>query len=294
MTNPINQISINGETTTFLNFANTVLMAGDYDRDNFSDLLTSHLGVQGILWNNSTGQLGDTAFRLRFPTPWETLTGDVSQATTNNIGNARIGFNLFNVAGFYSPGINTTNGTGSNRIQFDGLNSPNRLFAVINNYSVVGVFSTPTRELSNFFYAGWLKDGQFVGSQFPRNCIWYSNVSLGGGTTNSRKMRPLEENLTTFRVLLEENPTLDCQSFTADADSTDVIVRDSVYPNLYVGKMWNVMVLPGSAVTGNIYKNLGVDPDTGIVETDQKAYWLCCGVWGSGKLGMRVWTDGVA
>lgn len=300
MTNLVNQITINGETTTFLNYINPVVAGESPGLAGITQLLTAHFGNDRTKWTQDGSNL---AWAIRWPVSWETKIGTIAAPTRagfvgeNGVGNAR-GV----ILAAYSTGLGragTSNTTGTEFISdFPGRwgnysNSPasyQMIFAVVNNYGIAlracvnNTLTGLTHDTSGFMYQGWLKDGVYAGSQYPRNYVGYGVATFA---------RVTQELLTTKTNLMVQNPALSCSIATPGANSTDIIVRDSTAPNNYIGKLWNMMVLPSTAVVGKIYKNTGIDPDTGVVETDQKAFWLCIGTWGTDKIGMRVWTDNI-
>ena len=297
MTNLINQITINGELTTFLNYVNPVTK-GVFNNglSSITSLLLTHFGDNRNIWTNGS----QYAWAVRFPVAWETKTGTIAVPSYPNFagvdgaGNSRITF-----CPFYSTAILRANSTNANttttvdlRARWGNyLNAPSShqmIFAVVNNYSIA-IKSFPSNTMSDtstssWVVYGWAKQGVYTGLQYPRNLVALSD---------SDRQRVTQEELTTATSLLDGNPTLSCAVSTPGANSTDVIIRDSTAPNNYIGKLWNMMVLPSSAVVGRIYKNTGIDPDTGVVETDQKAFWVCVGSFGTNKIGMRVWTENI-
>jgi len=292
MTDLINQITINGETTTFLNYVNPVVPVVNCGVPGVDTLLETHLGPKGPLWNSQT--IVSTQYRfIKFPVPWETITGDVGASMLSSGSrlstNTRCTITYTSVA---NGGLNSTSTTNATSIEVkNNLMAYDRVFGVINNHCLVlARTSSDTRaNITDFIYVGWAKEGQYTGTQFPRNLIG----TVTSTSTGPVLARVLQENLTTTQGLLSSNPTLSCLIPTASADSSDVIIRDSTAPNNYIGKLWNMMILPSTAVVGKIYKNTGIDPDTGVVETDQKAFWMCVGSWGTDNIGMRVWTENI-
>jgi hypothetical protein len=296
MTNLINQISINGETTTFLNYIDPVVKGEVPGRAGITQLLTAHFGDDRTKW---TQDGGDYAWAIRWPVPWETKTGTIAApsragfAGVDGVGNARSVLAPYYVTTTArigtGNGINASYITTSTSSWGNYANAPSSyqmIFGVVNNYSIcIKAFANnqvDTSEPYTMGYQGWLKEGVYSGLQYPRNYVFWDLTA---------SQRVAQENLTTATNVSRQNPTLSCSVATPSANSTDVIIRDSTAPNNYIGKLWNMMILPSTAVVGKIYRNTGIDPDTGQVETDQKAYWMCVGTWGTDKIGMRVWTD---
>ena len=283
MTNLINQISINGETTTFLNYVNPVVGGESIVQDATAWVTFFQQQLTSLRFVRSTNNY----YNLRFNTSFETLTGQV--ASFNGLAtNARYCFRL----GGDIRRADATNGTVQSEVPIGGYATwyyRDYAFAVINNNSLtMAFFGDSGRSTSvNWMSAGWLKDGQYSGLNYPRN---FYNIG-DREDADLTAFRITRENLATLTSVSTQNPTLSCSVATPGANSTDVIIRDSSAPNNYIGKLWNMMVLPSTAVVGKIYRNTGIDPDTGQVETDQKAYWMCVGSWGTDKIGMRVWTE---
>ena len=291
MTNLINQAIINEQTTTFLNYVNSLEGGQSCGKSGIVSLITTQLGTIGTRWNTGSS---NSVFDIRFPAPWETFTGSISTNLSFRVSdNSRV------LAVFIDGAVNmsllnsaNTQNAGSTKIGTYLSRSINAsysfYFGCINNYSMaVAVFNSIARTTCYWQYVGWLKNPQFATSSglFPRNCVWVDSADY--------RIRVATENTTNSQTPLSQNPSLSCSVTTPGANSTDVIWQDSVSPNNYIGQLWNMMILPSSAQVGKIYKNTGVDPDTGIVETDQKAFWMCVGSWGTDKIGMRVWTEGI-
>jgi hypothetical protein len=285
MTDLINQITINGKTTNFLNYINPAASGESFLNTNavWASLFTAQL--TSLRYTVTTGT--NYNYYLRFNVPWETLSGQVS--TTN-----------YRAALLFATNRIRMNSTGntSGTVAIDSTgntqysNSSPYAFAVINDYAMAMAFFTGAglTTLTGFAYVGWTKDGAFTERQFPRNLACFCNASSGGSILGDRVS---QEGLTTKTTLLTQNPTLSCAISTPGADSAEILIRDSASPNNYIGNMWHTIMLPSAAVNGKVYKNIGIDPDTGNVETDQKAFWLCVGSWGSNKIGMRVWTENI-
>lgn len=298
MTNLINQIFINGEKTTYLNYATPLISIVNCGRSPLYDLFETQLGHKGGMWNDNNSGSYPHVFKFRFPVPWETLTADIPYVNEVAAG-FRASISFYQYAN--NIGINTTNSTSTNtRIN----NMPpymsssvwnTRIIGVINNYCLIlACTSSDSRSsISSWIYTGWAKDGQFVGPAYPRNYLCRSNGGTSGFDSEPAMIRVNQENTTATRNLLIQNPSPNYVNPLPNADSTDVIIRDAAAPNNYVGKLWNMMILPNETIPGRIYRNEGPDPDTGQIETDQKAFWLCLGNWGTNKIGMRFWTEGI-
>ena len=286
MTDLINQITINGQTTTYLGYRNPVENSVLYDfRQGLINIFTQQFG------NTNTRFLSHDKFYFKFPSSFETMPS-VAMATNGTSAATGWRFAIGTGGGNISFYANSNNGNGITSVQLAGFtgnwnNQPGTryMFAVVNNQSVVYAHFGDINNTSLFWwgYLGWARNGQYLAANTPRNCVQAAN-----GPSFSRV---LTENLTTSTNLTVQGPAISCSVATTGANSTEVIIRDSTSPNNYIGQLWNMIRLPSSCVLGKIYKNTGVDPDTDVVETDQKAFWLCVGDWGTDKIGMRVWTE---
>jgi hypothetical protein len=255
------------------------------DRATFwTSLLGAHLGSEGIKWS----RYGSLEISIRFPVAWETITGNVVNRT-----NFR--FNLDFVYNDWTRVCTTTTGYDVLKVAEGFRTYPfldnSYIFGVINDYSLVYASFTNIYRTTGLAatYAGWLKDPQFTGNQFPRNaCI----LPLGAWDSSIEFYRVKFENLTERTQMSKDStlmsPAINCSIPTAGANTTDVIWRDSTSPNPYIGKLWNVIQGPSNCVAGQIYKNTGVDPDG-----SNNAFWMCIGVWGARSLLMRVWTEDI-
>lgn len=289
MTNLINQISINGETTTFLNYVNPlsggeqILSTNDAWYNFFVQQLTSLRVARPTT----------ERYNLRFNVPFETMTGQVIGNISNITSTSRC-YIPFDAIQSTRANTTNTNTTPSNTIGGSVyISSASRpyTYAVMNNYALT-VYSCANSSRSsggNLFSIGWGKDTAFSGVQYPRGFYWYSRREDGETTFR----RVTQENLTTMTNMSVTSSAYTCAIATPGADSTDNLLIDTDSPNWYTGKIWHTMRLPSTAVVGSIYRNDGLDPDTGQVETDQKAFWMCVGTWGTDKIGMRVWTENI-
>lgn len=288
MTALINQIQINGDTTTFLNYVNPIS-----DGENLTDykiydqLFAAQFGPAPTLWKRHASY---PTYSIRFPVPWETLSGDINDSHTTSRATVHFEYSQYND---YSALNSTTAASGMIKTDYgyNGFTGTYR-YAVLNNYSFCFIQFSGLGRTSTLsgLYIGWPKDFQYTGTQFPRNLIVYRFTDA----IQQNSFRRVElENQTTLRALIKQNPTLNCEGGEVGANSTDVIIRDSVYPYHYLGKLWNMLILPATAEFGKIYRNTGPDPDTGLIENDQKAFWMCVGSHGIDKIGMRVWTEDI-
>lgn len=295
MTNLINQISINGELTSFYNYVNPAVKLEN----------VRNFGLQTILFNDLFGaddntwvEAGDEArTEVRFPVPWETITGAIVPNTSTQLISSRARFKIqaSPSSDFDSARINATNGDGSTGTNISFHTVPKSIFnsnlkaiAICNKYAYLEARFNDNLSACYWWYVGWAKDYQYVGGQYPRNA-----VAIYGNSGVSSPSRVGVENGTSKASFTTTLPAINCEVPTPGADSKDILLIDLASPNNYIGKLWNMIALPSSAVIGKIYKNTGIDPDTGQVETDQKAYWMCVGTWGTDKIGMRVWTENI-
>lgn len=295
MTNFINQLTINGEVNTFFNYVNPVDQSGEPRTFGgagwLDDVLTAAYGNTRSVWTPTFNTQG--AYNIRFPVPWETLTGDVSSSAS--IGSGMRG-RISNRRDF--PYTNTTNADNTSTFVFLGTDGNTDTapytFGVLNKYSFSCVAFTGANRSGNFFFKhfGWAKDRQYTGGVYPRSLIGISSCSNIGYFSAGRVST---ENGNTATYFLTTQPAISCLISTPGANSNDIILQDNISPNNYIGKAWNLIRLPSSAVVGKIYKNTGADPDTGNVETDQKRFYMCVGTWGVGgeKFGMRLWTENI-
>jgi hypothetical protein len=301
MTNLINQISINGTTNTFYGYVNPI---NDHGLVNWyspttnilSTFLDTAIGSEGTNWRFRTDSVTDYLFyAFRFPVPWETLSG--TMGTTWYPSNSRCMISLTGPS--YALNSTTTTGSlwnqngttaGNNRTAWNGI----QVFAVANMYSFcVAAFSDLARtSLVGFSYVGWAKNSPFLGGgSFPSALIHLKQF----GDSQVRYFASNVNQSVTISTsnIVDGSPTLSCQTPTAGADSSQLVIQRTTSPQWYLGEPYNILRLPSTAVVGKIYKNTGIDPDTGQVETDQKAYWMCVGTWGTDKIGMRVWTENI-
>lgn len=296
MPNLINQDNIGN---TYLNYVSNTINSEvvDIDNYNFTSFFTTAFGDNRERF--TVGSVGTLhAIAIRFPVAWETKTGAISSFTTAAVpSNARCMWipdraDIYLCHSNSSTTLSVTYGTAV------GLSNNTYTFAVLNNSSLtVASFSNVGRAVCSWFvHIGWPKSMVYTGSQYIRNFIVIRQSQFQNGLTSSSStymQRPTTENLTTKTDLYTAsdttlNPTISCEVATPDANGTDIIVRDATSPFNYNGKLWNVIRLPSTAVVGKIYKNTGIDPDG-----SNNSMWLCCGAWGSDKIGMRVWTEGI-
>jgi len=292
MTNLINSHGDN----VFYNYRTPLVMGetGALSTTSLRSFIEAKLpGGEGITWSLS-GTSGDTLF-ARLPAP------GLEMKTTNVTSLTSPGRRIEMTAAFFGARVNTSNnpttghsivGSTVSSLSNDGNNI---LFAVINDYAVCwAAFSNSTLStLRAFAYCGWLREPQFTGTSVsPRGLC---SIRVQSSVT---AVRPTAENTTSATTLSTAdnaitNPPITCNIATSGADATDIVIRDGAAPNNAIGKLYNCVSLPNEAVVGQIWKNTGVDPETGLAHTSGNTdkYLVVC-PWGGRKLGMRIWTEG--
>lgn len=238
---------------------------------------------------------GSTLFNLILPTNFETLT---LPATPTN-------------RRFRNSEINTALGGSTDRIISYGVQGGQNVFinalfdptdgrafyGVLNNRSLsLFRISTIGAGLNNsnyrFFSIGWLSNPLYSGSAFIRNAYYLSltpgNIGAGRPSAENTEQRTL------FQIPLNTNfdsianYPVTCQTATPGANTTELYLRDSVAPNKAIGYVPNLLKTSLQIPVGQIYRNTGIDPDGSNMNT-----WICVGVFGSERILMRVWTQGL-
>lgn len=315
MPNTINQ----HEGNTFYNYLTPVVRgsAGVISRDGFfyNFLETAYgpingnwAGYDSITPSSTSGRV----WRVRFPAPGlEQMTGaipngGIHQAASNLKCRAVLNFDDGWYAGdlhSYTLG-NTINGgsldTGSNK-SF-GEFPKQVVFAVANDYCFqTAVFSDSSlTSMVYYIYMGWLRDPAYNGDVFPRGlvAIYYKasngyNRAVRVGTENA----PPYNNVANLSIGNNSitNPPIVCTNETPGADATDVLIRENSAPNFAIGRLYNCVSLPNTAVIGQLWQNNGVDVDTGLPHTSPNTNkYLVVRSWGGRKLGMRIWSENYA
>lgn len=259
------------------------------------EFLTEAYGVNTNIWAGASNN-GSTkiAYGFRFPVPWETKTGAISGNFDGNAGTAqmRCGINWWNgTSGFCS-----NNGTGVNWISPLGYSyawapAPTFRNIIVNDNSFLFVYMGSGLTVQAFvLYMGWLKEPGFTGDQYSRNFVWMLHSTISGRTPRrATNVNATATTIFSFGADTITTPAIACEVSTPGADATDIIFRDPTSPYQAIGKPYNLLSLPNTCQTGQIYTNNGVDPDG-----SDNNKWLCIGDWGTRKLGCRTWTEGYA
>lgn len=282
--------SINShEDNTFYNYRTPLI-----DGENVSVVEDTYLNG---LFSASSGlewyQNGDVRY-LRFLAPeLESASGtiastsDVDQRVSFSIQEPRATLNARgSVNALYAVG-NTLTST------IAGVSTTNVTFAVVNHYCFcAAVFSNDSlTDLIRFLYMGWLREPIYTGGAdtvIRGLCaISFYNSTLEAFRVDTPNVADLSVPLSTADDVIT-NPPITC-----GGDASDIILRDSAAPNYAVGKLYNCVSLPATAQIGQLWKNTGPDPDTGLAHTSNNTdKYLVVMPWGGRKLGMRIWTEG--
>ena len=208
---------------------------------------------------------------------------------------------------FNNGGINSRNNSNSptNVQHFRGLdvvalNNLNRVFYCCLNNRSLSIFSIQ-REGSNtlnstygFVSYGWLSNPIYTGSAYPRNAYSLylsSNENSRGAGRPSAENSPVRQN---FQIPTDTtadsiaNYPVSCQSATPGANTTELYLRDNTSPHKAMGYVPNLIKTSLQIPVGQVYRNTGIDPDGSNMNT-----WICVGVFGSERILMRVWTQGL-
>lgn len=277
MTSLINQATIGGKLHTFVGYVNQFEM-GTFNIDDTWGTTIRDAWIAQFGNANKYNNPDSFSAYVIFPTAFETLTGNASASKYR----ARIlsfqGVNQVNSSNGDSQitfFVNKTGGNGSYP------------FMLINDFSMswAGFANSARTGAVNFASAGWLDNAQYTGAQFPRNFYWVTNGGSG---------RVQQENLKTERTFTTGSPALSCSIATPGANSSKVVLTDSVSPFNYIGNAHGLIRMPSSCVIGKIYKNTGIDPVSGVSEAGTNYNnWVCVGTWGTDKIGLRIWTENI-
>ena len=237
----------------------------------------------------------DSNFNLILPAPFETLSLPVAS----------------NRWRFFDGQINTTNTTGTFGIPMlvlgggqglsnsGAIGSTNRVHYGVLNNSSFSMFSIRTNGANinntefSFASIGWLRNPLYSGSAFPRNAYYLFNTSNSNASSGSG--RPSAENTTVVQQLQYPsaniadpiaNYSINCQTATLGANTTELYLRDNVAPNKAIGYVPNLLKTSLQIPVGQVYRNTGIDPNGSNMNT-----WICVGIYGSERLLMRVWTQ---
>jgi hypothetical protein len=256
------------------------------------------LGTANVNWRNHNN---GGAYYLRFLAPGLEMKTEAINSFNN--GNMRVTFEALRV----NLKINTNNQNTAtyNAIPNDvgvgniAFTTNPKSFAVINSYSLaIATFNTALTTLTRFVYIGWLREPSYtnggVGGNTPLGVVAIDTLRAA----SNNYIRPANVNTTTQLTLSTANnaitnPPITCNIVTPGADATDIVIRDDAAPNYAIGKLYNCVSLPNEAVVGQIWKNTGIDPETGLAYTSSNTdKYLVVMPWGGRKLGMRIWTEG--
>ena len=208
---------------------------------------------------------------------------------------------------FNNTGINSNNNSNSptDVPHFRGanvvaLNNLNRVFYCCLNNRSLSIFSIQ-RDGSNllnstygFISYGWLNNPIYTGSAYPRNAY---SLSLSSIETSRGAGRPSAENSQARQNFQIPTGTTDdpianypvsCQTATPGANTTELYLRDNTSPHKAIGYVPNLLKTSLQIPVGQVYRNTGIDPDGSTMNT-----WICVGVFGSERVLMRVWTQGL-
>ena len=210
---------------------------------------------------------------------------------------------------FDNNGINSNNNSNSptnvehadflgiGLVQLDQPTADRVFYCCLNNRSL-SIFSIQ-RNGSNivnstygFVSYGWLSNPIYTGNTYPRNAY-----SLFLGSTTRFAGRPSAENSPVrqdFQIPTETtadsiaNYPVSCQTATPGANTTELYLRDNTSPHKAMGYVPNLLKTSLQIPVGQVYRNTGIDPDGSNMNT-----WICVGVFGSERILMRVWTQGL-
>jgi hypothetical protein len=207
---------------------------------------------------------------------------------------------------FNNGGINSNNNNNvptdvtHYRLNVVALNNLNRVFYCCLNNKSLNIFSIQ-RDGSNivnstygFVSYGWLSNPIYTRCAYPRNAY---SLFLNSNQTLRGAGRPSAEN-TNFRQDFQiptgttadsiANYSISCQSTTPGANTTELYLRDNTSPHKAIGYVPNLLKTSLQIPVGEVYPNTGIDPDGSNMDT-----WICVGVFGSERILMRVWTQGL-
>jgi hypothetical protein len=145
-----------------------------------------------------------------------------------------------------------------------------------------------------FFYYGWLKNPLYSGSFAPLNFVYLILGETNTFRTGARIASINSNTRTALRVPTASsadsiaNYSITCQTSTPGANTTDLVIRDDASPNRAIGVASNLLKTSLAIPVGQIYRNTGTDPDG-----SNNQFWICVGEFGSERILMRVWTQGL-
>jgi hypothetical protein len=183
--------------------------------------------------------------------------------------------------------------------------SADRVFYCCLNNRSLSIFSIQ-RNGSNLFNStygfvsyGWLSNPIYTGNTYPRNAysLFLGSRFLSPDLTRRFAARPSAENSPVrqdFQIPTETtadsiaNYPVSCQTATPGANTTELYLRDNTSPHKAMGYVPNLLKTNLQIPVGQVYRNTGIDPDGSNMNT-----WICVGVFGSERILMRVWTQGL-
>ena len=210
---------------------------------------------------------------------------------------------------FNNDGINSNNNSnfptvashalGISALQLNQPSADRVFYCCLNNRSL-SIFSIQRNgsNLSNNSYGfvsyGWLSNPIYTGSAYPRNAyslFLNSNQTLRSAGRPSAENSPVRQD---FQIPKETtadsiaNYPVSCQSATPGANTTELYLRDNTSPHKAMGYVPNLLKTSLQIPVGQVYRNTGIDPDGSNMNT-----WICVGVFGSERILMRVWAQGL-
>lgn len=232
------------------------------------------------------------SFNIIFPVSFETLSRPASEGKYRfgNFGFSSSNNNALTAVVGYPVGVELTNFIGD----------PTRVYyGVLNNRSLsLFLISRNGGNINNSNYAfmsiGWLSNPLYSGSAFPRNA-YYLFLSSQNPRVGARPSAENTSSGVNFQIPTGTtadpiaNYSIACQTATPGANTTELYLRDNVAPNKAIGYIPNVLKTNLQIPIGQIYRNTGIDPDGSNMNT-----WICVGVFGTERILMRVWTEGLA
>jgi len=266
-------------------FAYDTRLAGGNNAPNLRDLI-NQMGA-GLAFSDTTQNI---AFKL--PQAFDTS----NNPTTTSNGRFRNSGFFSNNSTSLSNFISYITQGGAADFQLSELGA---WYFVVNNFSVSmfrsNVLGNSLTGTYQFAHVGWAKNPLYDGINYPLNSyyLFLSNSSFdirGGG----RPQLPNNSTRTALRVPTGStadsiaNYSITCQTSTLGANTTDLVIRDDASPNRAIGVASNLLKTSLAIPVGQIYPNEVVDPDG-----SNNPFWMCVGVYGSERILMRVWTQGI-
>lgn len=240
----------------------------------------------------------DDQFQLILPAPFETLSSPVSSskwrfsvAFMNATNSSTNNFSVpYGIKGNIQSLTNAEAIGNTTRAHYAVLN--NRSFSIVSMETDGGGLKTFT---ASFASVGWLSNPLYSGAAFPRNAYFLysrnnSNSASGSGRVSAENSNVLEALRFPDIGIADPiaNYSINCQTATPGANATELYLRDNDAPNKAIGYVPNLLKTNLAIPVGDIYRNTGIDPDGSNVNT-----WICVGIFGSERLLMRVWTQGL-